>query len=241
MPHATHVAHQPRFDLDQHDAAAYARDIVRAAQASDRPTQDPPSPQYSIDLPLAWLLGWCPLLPPSSQTLLLHLAAMSQRFTGQPGNRWFFRPDRDLRRDVGLASQSGLSQPSLWRARRDLRAQGLIYHSSQTNEGRATYYAMTWPPPMPPQTAPDHCRRIVAREIQRGGEPWPPAAAWQRLCAYVAGDQGAYGADLLLSADTTPALMAAIDFFDRIPTSGPWLRREALSWALPHLLEYHAH
>ena len=84
MPHPTHVASQPRFDLDHNDPKAYARDIVRAAQARDNPTQDPPSPRYSIDLPLAWLAAWCPLLSPSSQILLLHLAAMSERFT----DRW---------------------------------------------------------------------------------------------------------------------------------------------------------
>ena len=238
MPHPTHVASQPRFDLDHNDPKAYARDIVRAAQARDNPTQDPPSPRYSIDLPLAWLAAWCPLLSPSSQILLLHLAAMSERFTDRCGNRWFFRPDRDLRHDVGLSSQSGLSPASLWRARRDLRAHGLIYHTAATTTGLATYYALRWPPPMPPQDAPDHCRRIVAKEIQRGGEPWPPAAAWARLCTYVAGDQGAYAAGLLLSADTHDARAAALDFLGRID-SGPWLRQEAISWALPQLA-FHA-
>lgn len=237
---------QQRFDLDP-EPHWHALQIYKALKASDVPTIDPPAPVEAMPLPSAWLLAWCPVLSPPAQALLVHLAYLSQRFSGRIANRWFWRPDADLgdHRESGLIRQTGLSPRSLARARAELATAEVLFRTTHARPGTATWYALRWPPPLPPWVEPDAAdvgaardadrrRTIVAAEIQKGGAPWAPSSAWARLCRAQAGDDGAYAADNILTAASPTQMGAALDFLDQL-RDGAWLRRQ-LTWGIPELV-----
>lgn len=162
-------------DTGPQHALNVARLIHAAARAGADPTADPPNIQSWFCLPTAAEL-WLPHLSHSAARLYVHLWGLSARFAAGRPNRWFYRTDRDL-------NPLSLSDSSLSRARAELRSAAIVYVSMPTPDHIPTHYALRWPLPYPPD-ANQNTLRVLARELQAGGEPWPAPQAWLSLCRY---------------------------------------------------------
>jgi len=210
-----------------------ARIILQANLAAQNPTRDPQHLQAWFRVPYA-ASSYLSRLTPSSQVLYMTMWRLAHRFTDFIANRWWSHTD-DL-----LTINTGLSEASLKRARRSLREAGLAYITTAGPEKRPTHYAIRWPLPLD-HRADDYTRLIQAQELQAGGEPWTPIAAWLALAATVQSQHRKRGelSQIVAYAQEVAAALSPRrphllrNSISRLREQDPWLLRQLLHWGAP--------